>query len=721
MKRFIALLVLLVVPLVVMAQSVPGPAINPNCNTQTGQGCTIWTPSQWISAWQAKMDATAGAIAEALGYTPLNKAGDTMTGKLTYQAPIAYNMNQTLSGSSVPPLFQMAVGNISGSYSNPGSINAGLAVITNTVDTASLSGTNDNYPGLYVQRQFGGTGASGARVGASVNLVQTLPVTSGNSQYVATDTFFTAQANAGGTGNTLSTAGGNGYAFYPQVWLQPGATDYNIASLWEGDVIVEPSRQKLTVGGTIVNGDVITLTFTSANISGSPVSVTYTAGTGNTATHIVNGLMAAVSQTASLQAAGVAAPQDGATSSVLDIVWPTTSTVAVSVGTTGAETLSLNTAVSGASTAQRIGATIARGGNDGIQAGTPSLDIAFHISDQTHAATSGQWLMGLGFGGEGVWPIAYNGTIIGSGLQTILNGSGAQGPFSNPQALYGIDWHQVNFSLAGGASINMPGLTVDGTGAVTLKAAKFTASSTGLTLAVGGFIGSGNPAVVSGGGGGAGVTTGNYFVGDIIFDAYGGQYQVSTVNNSTGAVTALTALVQPGTTGSTWGTGLATTGGSGSGLTISPTANAVSALSLNTGGNTAIGSLSGTHFTVNSSGDITGNTITSSGSAGLGQITAGAGSTDHVSLTPVASGTTAGPAVTGTGSDGVTFNAQNNGTIFIGTAASPLKLAGTGMWAANGAVATAMSSLGPAGSHATIQEWFQVTDSSGTVRYIPAF
>jgi hypothetical protein len=32
-----------------------------------------------------------------------------------------------------------------------------------------------------------------------------------------------------------------------------------------------------------------------------------------------------------------------------------------------------------------------------------------------------------------------------------------------------------------------------------------------------------------------------------------------------------------------------------------------------------------------------------------------------------------------------------------------------------------MSSLGPTGSHTTIQEWFTVKNASGTVRYIPAF
>lgn len=40
---------------------------------------------------------------------------------------------------------------------------------------------------------------------------------------------------------------------------------------------------------------------------------------------------------------------------------------------------------------------------------------------------------------------------------------------------------------------------------------------------------------------------------------------------------------------------------------------------------------------------------------------------------------------------------------------------------ANNTVATVLGSLGPTGSHTTVQEWFTVKNSSGTVRYIPAF
>jgi hypothetical protein len=40
---------------------------------------------------------------------------------------------------------------------------------------------------------------------------------------------------------------------------------------------------------------------------------------------------------------------------------------------------------------------------------------------------------------------------------------------------------------------------------------------------------------------------------------------------------------------------------------------------------------------------------------------------------------------------------------------------------ANGAVVTALTGVGPVGSHTTVQEWFQVLNPTGTVRYIPAF
>jgi hypothetical protein len=49
-------------PLFAHAQSVPGPTINPNanCTTTGSNACTVWTPAQWIAAWEAKADVASG-------------------------------------------------------------------------------------------------------------------------------------------------------------------------------------------------------------------------------------------------------------------------------------------------------------------------------------------------------------------------------------------------------------------------------------------------------------------------------------------------------------------------------------------------------------------------------------------------------------------------------------------------------------------------------------
>lgn len=44
-----------------------------------------------------------------------------------------------------------------------------------------------------------------------------------------------------------------------------------------------------------------------------------------------------------------------------------------------------------------------------------------------------------------------------------------------------------------------------------------------------------------------------------------------------------------------------------------------------------------------------------------------------------------------------------------------------GAFVANGSVATTMTSLGPTGSHTTIQKWLTVVDNTGTVVYIPCY
>lgn len=54
-------------------------------------------------------------------------------------------------------------------------------------------------------------------------------------------------------------------------------------------------------------------------------------------------------------------------------------------------------------------------------------------------------------------------------------------------------------------------------------------------------------------------------------------------------------------------------------------------------------------------------------------------------------------------------------------AAGNIKFTNAANFSANGAIATAMSSVGPTGSHTTVQEWLTIVNASGVTRYIPCF
>jgi hypothetical protein len=65
------------------------------------------------------------------------------------------------------------------------------------------------------------------------------------------------------------------------------------------------------VGGTATNLDTINIIFTSTALTGSPITITYTVGTGNTTAQMAQGLVNAVNANAVLTTAGVTATLDG--------------------------------------------------------------------------------------------------------------------------------------------------------------------------------------------------------------------------------------------------------------------------------------------------------------------------------------------------------------------------------------------------------------------------
>lgn len=87
------------------------------------------------------------------------------------------------------------------------------------------------------------------------------------------------------------------------------------------------------------------------------------------------------------------------------------------------------------------------------------------------------------------------------------------------------------------------------------------------------------------------------------------------------------------------------------------------------------------------------------------QVSPVASSSDYVNIISAASGSA--PQVSTTGTSDLKLS-PGSGYVEFATVA-------------NGAVATAMSNVGPTGSHTTIQEWLAIKNASGTVRYIPLF
>lgn len=115
---------------------------------------------------------------------------------------------------------------------------------------------------------------------------------------------------------------------------------------------------------------------------------------------------------------------------------------------------------------------------------------------------------------------------------------------------------------------------------------------------------------------------------------------------------------------------------------------------------------SGVYFTTNAL-NVSANGIRSA------QFNTATSGVNYLSFTPAA--TTAAPTVAAAGSDtniNLQLTPKGTGVVQFGT---------TGSFAANGSVATALTSVGPTGSHTTVQKWLTIQDSTGTTLYIPCF
>lgn len=104
-----------------------------------------------------------------------------------------------------------------------------------------------------------------------------------------------------------------------------------------------------------------------------------------------------------------------------------------------------------------------------------------------------------------------------------------------------------------------------------------------------------------------------------------------------------------------------------------------------------------------------------SGSAFIyGQTTLAQNSSNKVQVTGAANGSA--PSIAATAASDTN---QDLKIAALGT--GNIQFNNAGSVTANAAIATVLGSLGPTGSHTTVQEWLTVKNPSGTVRYIPCF
>lgn len=481
------------------------------------------------------------------------------------------------------------------------SLVAGSTILSGTTTGAPVAYTLTSGSGLNVSGSSTGytnfKSQLGIRSGASGNHVATLNYAilnqSGttNATLGAANAWVEADQNTGGTTTTGTTAIGRMFAMNPQVWLRPGGTYWQEMSGGEFNTILEGTKQTATITGSATNADTVSLTFTSASITGSPVTVSATVGTSNPMSTVAKKLGAAINANSALLDAGVSGMVREGAGAILTITWPFPTSVTVSSSVTGAatEVVTLSSVTSGASVASKKLAQFIGTEADTVR-GASGVDAMIFLGRQNGPPGS-QFNYGVRFGGEvGQWPIERNGSIIAASPQQSIGGSGAVSQQLPVRAKYGIDFSKVNFSQATGQSLFLPAHSVSGTGVISVGAATINPLATGMSIDANGSQVTA-AAVSAGGGGGAGATTANYFIGDIVTDAYGGQYSVTAVNSSTGAVTTVSILVASSiTSGSTPANPVATTGGSGTGLTLTLTWGSATVLALQTsGGATTVG------------------------------------------------------------------------------------------------------------------------------------
>lgn len=355
--------------------------------------------------------------------------------------------------------------------------------------------------------------------------------------------------------------------------------------------------------------------------------------------------------------------------------------------------------------------TLARG--DLFQGLSADAGVFFSNSNDFNTSPGMKAAIALGTTNQG-FPIGSNGSVLTILPQIANQGSGQNVQFIQPAISQGIDLQFLNTSIQSGNAFRSPGFSVDGAGQVTAaQGLRLGRSGTSYTIdtpstfAVNTIVPNvaGAPTVS------ANSSRGNYYPGDIVngSGSPAGQYQITHCKVLSAAVTAA------GSGGTNGAQVVTLSGGSGSAATVNVTVSG--------GVITAVNSIATagdyTAFPVNLNAvPVTGASLTGATLAvGMGALTVAV-------LVPdvFATNITAITPVGGSGT-GLTLTATNQvrSELSLQPTAGGTARVGSGMITANGIVATALTAVGPTGSHTTVQEWMTVTNPAGVVRWIPMF
>ncbi len=187
-------------------------------------------------------------------------------------------------------------------------------------------------------------------------------------------------------------------------------------------ITVKSLSTTAVVGGTITAGEVLNLIFTSPNITGSPITATYTVLSTDTLASIATALAAAVNASTSLSGVGVSAV---ASTDDVVITWPATISLAVTESTSSGSTVTLAVTNPDLPT---TGSVTLSGGTDGRN--VSSTDLIG--TNTTYPATGVYTLANQNPPVSVQWVCGLTDTTVATTLQAFRDSAGMWGLFALP-------------------------------------------------------------------------------------------------------------------------------------------------------------------------------------------------------------------------------------------------------------------------------------------------